>query len=157
MEEAKNENQEEQEKPNRPFGLRQFFEGLVANGELARMVIDGTAPGVVLPENLDGRNGPISLHYGNNIPHPPVDMEVDDWGVRATLQFPDIGDFATAIPWSSVIEISDMEWFLWRDRQKARFFAEMQEAHRKQLPPKYTKRGKKMRRHLKLVKDHANN
>jgi hypothetical protein len=155
MEEA---NQEEvkNEKSVRPFGLRQFFEGLIANGELARLVIDGTSAGVVLPDKLDGRNGPISLHYGNNIPHPPIDMEVDDWGVRATLQFPDLGDFATAIPWSSVIEVSDMEWFLWRDRQKARFFAEMQEEHRKKLPPKYTKKGKKARRHLKLVQGDAN-
>lgn len=128
-----------------PFERREFFEALLKQAESLRLLVDGRDYGVVLPKDL--HDGLVALHYGKNLPHPPEDLTVDEWGVRATLAFSD-GDHLTAIPWDAVVEVSDMEHFVWQDRRRMEEFKV--EAARN-LPPKYTKRGDKARRRLKLL------
>jgi hypothetical protein len=129
-----------------PFDKREFFEALLPQAESLRLLIDGGAFGVVLPPDLCVSKL-IALHYGQNIPHPPKDLAVDEWGVRATLTFT-TGEQMAAVPWDAVVQVSDMEHFLWEDRRR---IMEFQNEEQKHLPPKYTKRGKAVRRHLRAV------
>lgn len=135
----------EKPKPKRyAFGLREFFEGLVKNNDVVRILVEGGAYGVVLPEYLT--SGLVSLHYGTTLGEMPKDLVVDDWGVKATLAFQH-GEHMAAVPWDAVLQISDLSCFLWEDRRRLKQYREDQP----KLPPKHTKKGAAMRRHLKAV------
>ena len=138
-------------KPKRkklPFDKREFFDALLKQSDALRVLLDSAAYGVVLPPDLgEGPSKLIALHYGQNVPHPPKDLAVDEWGIRATLTFP-TGEHLAAVPWDAVVQVSDMEHFLWEDRRR---IMEFRDEVQKNLPPKHTRRGKAARKHLKMV------
>jgi stringent starvation protein B len=64
--------------------------------------IDARRQGVSVPVNL--KNEP---HVRLNVSYrfDPPDLAVNDWGIRATLTFPD-GRFQVAIPWSALFAMT---------------------------------------------------
>ena len=87
-----------------PSAKPEAFAGLLASGHV-RVHLDPRRPGVVLPaEQLTEKY--LALDYGRNLSIPTDDVEVDGWGVRATLSF---GRKLTLtfVPWSCVYAITD--------------------------------------------------
>jgi hypothetical protein len=67
---------------------------------LVNVHFDGRVDGAKVPEHL--RSEPsVMVQYGYNLPTPIRDLEVDEWGVRATLSF-NGAPFTTVVPWSAV-------------------------------------------------------
>src|SRR5438045_6822548 len=61
-------------------------------------------PGVVVPPPL--RDEPnLVLQYGHDLPIPIPDLEVDEYGVRATLSFSRAAH-RTVVPWSAVYVVA---------------------------------------------------
>src|SRR4051812_19987185 len=65
---------------------------------------DARRPGVVVPQPLRGEPH-LVLQYGHDLPIPIPDLEVDDYGVRATLSFSRAAH-RTVIPWSAVYVVA---------------------------------------------------
>jgi stringent starvation protein B len=66
--------------------------------------LDARRPGVVVPVNLK-REAHLVLQYGHDLPIPIPDLEVDDYGVRATLSFSRTAH-VTVVPWSAVYVVA---------------------------------------------------
>lgn len=68
------------------------------------MHLDARRPGVVVPANLK-REAHLVLQYGHDLPIPIPDLEIDDYGVRATLSFSRTAH-VTVVPWSAVYVVA---------------------------------------------------
>jgi len=66
--------------------------------------LDARRPGVVVPETLRGEPH-LVLQYGHDLPIPIPDLEIDDYGVRATLSFSRTAH-RTVVPWSAVYVVA---------------------------------------------------
>jgi len=66
--------------------------------------MDARRPGVVVPDSLRGEPH-LVLQYGHDLPIPIPDLEIDDYGVRATLSFSRTAH-RTVIPWSAVYVVA---------------------------------------------------
>jgi stringent starvation protein B len=66
--------------------------------------LDARRPGVIVPAHLRGE-AHLVLQYGHDFPIPIPDLEVDEYGVRATLSFAKTPHL-TVVPWSAVYIIS---------------------------------------------------
>lgn len=80
------------------------FAGLLGAGRV-RVHLDPRRPGVVLPQSRL-KEKYLALDYGRNLSIPTTDVEVDGWGVRATLSF-DRKPTVTFVPWDAVYAITD--------------------------------------------------
>ncbi|HXU05681.1 MAG TPA: ClpXP protease specificity-enhancing factor SspB [Polyangia bacterium] len=68
------------------------------------MHLDARRPGVVVPQQLRGEPH-LVLQYGHDLPIPIPDLEVDDYGVHATLSFSRAAH-RTVVPWSAVYVVA---------------------------------------------------
>jgi len=66
--------------------------------------MDARRPGVVVPDSLRGEPH-LVLQYGHDLPIPIPDLEIDDYGVRATLSFSRTAH-RTVVPWSAVYVVA---------------------------------------------------
>jgi len=78
---------------------QQAFLALLREGWTS-LHLDARRPGVVVPTQLHGEPH-LVLQYGHDLPIPIPDLEVDDYGVRATLSFSRAAH-RTVVPWSAV-------------------------------------------------------
>src|SRR6185437_5138005 len=86
------------ERPPKP----QAFLALLREGWTS-LHLDARRPGVILPEGFRGE-AHLVLQYGHDLPIPIPDLDVDDYGVRATLSFSGNPQL-TMIPWSAVYAV----------------------------------------------------
>jgi stringent starvation protein B len=66
--------------------------------------LDARRPGVIVPPQLRGEPH-LVLQYGHDLPIPIPDLEVDDYGVHATLSFSRAAH-RTVVPWSAVYVVA---------------------------------------------------
>ncbi|HXI58956.1 MAG TPA: ClpXP protease specificity-enhancing factor SspB [Polyangia bacterium] len=66
--------------------------------------LDARRPGVVVPPHLRSE-GHLVLQYGHDLPIPIPDLEIDEYGVRATLSFAKT-PHRTVVPWSAVYVVA---------------------------------------------------
>jgi stringent starvation protein B len=66
--------------------------------------LDARRPGVVVPSHLR-REAHLVLQYGHDLPIPIPDLEVDEYGVRATLSFSQTPQ-RTVVPWTAVYVVA---------------------------------------------------
>jgi stringent starvation protein B len=66
--------------------------------------LDARRPGVIVPAHLRGE-AHLVLQYGHDLPIPIPDLEVDEYGVRATLSFQKLPHL-TVVPWSAVYVVT---------------------------------------------------
>jgi stringent starvation protein B len=64
---------------------RQAFQTLLRDGWTS-LHLDARRSGVIVPASLR-LEAHLVLQYGHDLPIPILDLEVDDYGVRATLSF----------------------------------------------------------------------
>jgi stringent starvation protein B len=86
------------ERPPKP----QAFLALLKEGWTS-LHLDARRPGVIVPEGFRG-DAHLVLQYGHDLPIPIPDLDVDDYGVRATLSFSRMPQL-TMIPWSAVYAV----------------------------------------------------
>jgi stringent starvation protein B len=80
------------------------FTDLLQQGRV-RVHLDARRPGVVLPPSrLTEKH--LALDYGRNLSIPTTDVEVDGYGVKATLSF-DRQQSVAFVPWSAIWAITD--------------------------------------------------
>lgn len=72
---------------------------------LARVHLDGRRNGVVLPAELRAEKQ-VMLDYGYNLPRPITGLDVDVFGIHATLSF-SATPKVTFIPWSAIYAITN--------------------------------------------------
>jgi stringent starvation protein B len=82
---------------------QQAFLALMREGWTS-LHLDARRPGVVVPEALRGEPH-LVLQYGHDLPIPIPDLEVDEYGVRATLSFSRAAHL-TVVPWSAVYVVA---------------------------------------------------
>jgi stringent starvation protein B len=82
---------------------QQAFLALLREGWTS-LHLDARRPGVVVPEQLHGEPH-LVLQYGHDLPIPIPDLEVDEYGVRATLSFSRAAH-RTVVPWSAVYVVA---------------------------------------------------
>src|SRR6187549_3920316 len=82
---------------------QQAFLALLREGWTS-LHLDARRPGVVVPDSLRGEPH-LVLQYGHDLPIPIPDLEVDDYGVRATLSFSRTAHL-TVIPWTAVYVVA---------------------------------------------------
>ena len=88
--------------PERP-PKQQAFLALLKEGWTS-LHLDARHPGVSVPAAFRGE-AHLVLQYGYDLPVPIRDLEVDDYGVRATLSFSRT-DHLTVVPWSAVYAVA---------------------------------------------------
>jgi len=88
--------------PERP-SKREAFLWLLGEGWTS-LHLDARRPGVIVPTHLRGE-ACLVLQYGHDLPIPIPDLEVDDYGVRATLSFSKTPHL-TVVPWSAVYVVA---------------------------------------------------
>src|SRR6185295_6230730 len=66
--------------------------------------LDARRPGVIVPSHLRGE-AHLVLQYGYDLPISIPDLEIDDYGVRATLSFQRTPHL-TVVPWSAVYVVA---------------------------------------------------
>jgi stringent starvation protein B len=88
--------------PERP-SKQQAFLALLREGWTS-LHLDARRPGVIVPAAFR-REAHLVLQYGHDLPIPIPDLEVDDYGVRATLSFSRTAHL-TVIPWSAVYVVA---------------------------------------------------
>jgi len=88
--------------PERP-SKRQAFLALLREGWTS-LHLDARRSGVVVPQSLRGE-AHLVLQYGHDLPIPIPDLEVDEYGVRATLSFSRTAHL-TVVPWSAVYVVA---------------------------------------------------
>jgi len=82
---------------------QQAFLALLREGWTS-LHLDARRPGVVVPQPLRGEPH-LVLQYGHDLPIPIPDLEVDEYGVRATLSFSRAAHL-TVVPWSAVYVVA---------------------------------------------------
>jgi stringent starvation protein B len=82
---------------------QQAFLALLREGWTS-LHLDARRPGVVVPAQLHGEPH-LVLQYGHDLPIPIPDLEVDEYGVRATLSFSRAAH-RTVVPWSAVYVVA---------------------------------------------------
>lgn len=82
---------------------QQAFLALLREGWTS-LHLDARRPGVVVPDSLR-REPHLVLQYGHDLPIPIPDLEIDDYGVRATLSFSRTAH-RTVVPWSAVYVVA---------------------------------------------------
>src|SRR5262252_10099990 len=82
---------------------QQAFLALLREGWTS-LHLDARRPGVIVPQPLRGEPH-LVLQYGHDLPIPIPDLEVDDYGVRATLSFSRAAH-RTVVPWSAVYVVA---------------------------------------------------
>jgi stringent starvation protein B len=87
--------------PDRP-SKQDAFLALLAEGCLLHL--DARRDGVVVPTHLKGE-AHLVLQYGNDLPIPIPDLQIDENGVSATLSFART-PWPTVIPWSAVYVVT---------------------------------------------------
>jgi stringent starvation protein B len=84
--------------PERP-SKQEAFLALLGEGWTS-LHLDARRPGVIVPPQLRS-DAHLVLQYGHDLPIPIPDLEVDEYGVRATLSFSKTPHL-TVVPWSAV-------------------------------------------------------
>jgi stringent starvation protein B len=87
------------ERPPKP----QAFLALLKEGWTS-LHLDARSPGVIVPPAFRGE-AHLVLQYGHDLPILIPDLEVDEYGVRATLSF-SRAPHLTVIPWSAVYAVA---------------------------------------------------
>ena len=87
--------------PDRP-SKQDAFLALLAEGCLLHL--DARREGVVVPTHLKGE-AHLVLQYGNDLPIPIPDLQIDENGVSATLSFART-PWPTVVPWSAVYVVT---------------------------------------------------
>jgi stringent starvation protein B len=87
--------------PDRP-SKQDAFLALLAEGCLLHL--DARRDGVVVPAHLKGE-AHLVLQYGNDLPIPIPDLQIDEHGVSATLSFART-PWPTMVPWSAVYVVT---------------------------------------------------
>jgi stringent starvation protein B len=82
---------------------RQAFQTLLRDGWTS-LHLDARRSGVIVPASLR-LEAHLVLQYGPDLPIPILDLEVDDYGVRATLSFSRTAHL-TVVPWSAVYVVA---------------------------------------------------
>lgn len=82
---------------------QQAFLALLREGWTS-LHLDARRVGVVVPDSLR-REPHLVLQYGHDLPIPIPDLEIDDYGVRATLSFSRTAH-RTVVPWSAVYVVA---------------------------------------------------
>ena len=82
---------------------QQAFLALLREGWTS-LHLDARRPGVIVPEQLRGEPH-LVLQYGHDLPIPTPDLEVDEYGVHATLSFSRAAH-RTVVPWSAVYVVA---------------------------------------------------
>ena len=82
---------------------RQAFLALLREGWTS-LHLDARKRGVIVPPSLRGE-AHLVLQYGHDLPIPIPDLEVDDYGVRATLSFSRTAHL-TVVPWDAVYVVT---------------------------------------------------
>ena len=82
---------------------QQAFLALLREGWTS-LHLDARRPGVAVPQQLQGEPH-LVLQYGHDLPIPIPDLEVDEYGVRATLSFSRTAH-RTVVPWSAVYVVA---------------------------------------------------
>jgi stringent starvation protein B len=85
--------------------IRQWIEALHHNGQCARLMVDATADGVVVPEHIKEQWGeamPIDLD-----PAFPLELTMDEGGIDCVLSFG--GPHACHLPWRSIYVVQDRD------------------------------------------------
>jgi stringent starvation protein B len=88
--------------PERP-SKQDAFLALLREGWTS-LHLDARRPGVIVPAHLRGE-AHLVLQYGHDLPISIPDLEVDDYGVRATLSFSRAPNL-TVVPWSAVYVVA---------------------------------------------------
>jgi stringent starvation protein B len=88
--------------PERP-SKQDAFLALLREGWTS-LHLDARRPGVIVPAHLRGE-AHLVLQYGHDLPISIPDLEVDDYGVRATLSFSRTPHL-TVVPWSAVYVVA---------------------------------------------------
>ncbi len=88
--------------PERP-SKHEAFLALLQEGWTS-LHLDARRPGVIVPPHLRAEPH-LVLQYGNDLPIPIPDLEVDEHGVHATLSFSK-NPQRTFVPWSSVYVVT---------------------------------------------------
>jgi stringent starvation protein B len=88
--------------PERP-SKQEAFLALLREGWTS-LHLDARRPGVIVPGHLRGE-AHLVLQYGHDLPIPIPDLEIDDYGVRATLSFSRTPHL-TVVPWSAVYVVA---------------------------------------------------
>lgn len=88
--------------PDRP-SKHDAFLALLREGWTS-LHLDARRAGVTVPIHLKGE-GHLVLQYGNDLPIPIPDLQVDDFGVTATLSFAR-SPHQTVVPWSAVYVVA---------------------------------------------------
>jgi stringent starvation protein B len=88
--------------PERP-SKQEAFVALLREGWTS-LHLDARRPGVIVPAHLRGE-AHLVLQYGHDLPIPIPDLEIDDYGVRATLSFSKTPHL-TVVPWSAVYVVA---------------------------------------------------
>src|SRR5689334_10723009 len=82
---------------------QQAFLALLREGWTS-LHLDARRPGVIVPPQLRGEPH-LVLQYGHDLPIPIPDLEVDEYGVHATLSFSRAAH-RTVVPWSAVYVVA---------------------------------------------------
>jgi stringent starvation protein B len=82
---------------------QQAFLALLREGWTS-LHLDARRPGVIVPEQLRGEPH-LVLQYGHDLPIPIPDLEIDEYGVHATLSFSRAAH-RTVVPWSAVYVVA---------------------------------------------------
>lgn len=88
--------------PERP-SKQDAFLALLREGWTS-LHLDARRPGVIVPAHLRGE-AHLVLQYGHDLPISIPDLEIDDYGVRATLSFARTPQL-TVVPWSAVYVVA---------------------------------------------------
>jgi stringent starvation protein B len=88
--------------PERP-SKQDAFLALLREGWTS-LHLDARRSGVVVPQHLRNE-AHLVLQYGHDLPIPIPDLEVDEYGVRATLSFSKTPQ-RTVVPWSAVYVVA---------------------------------------------------
>ena len=88
--------------PERP-SKQDAFLALLREGWTS-LHLDARRPGVIVPAHLRGE-AHLVLQYGHDLPISIPDLDIDDYGVRATLSFARTPQL-TVVPWSAVYVVA---------------------------------------------------
>src|SRR5450432_2984158 len=88
--------------PERP-SKQDAFLALLREGWTS-LHLDARRSGVIVPAHLRGE-AHLVLQYGHDLPISIPDLEVDDYGVRATLSFSRMPQL-TVVPWSAIYVVA---------------------------------------------------